>query len=87
MGCARRVAGQWCLPMDLANKLFIVTGANTGIGKVTATELARGGATVLLACRNAAKTAPGIPLIRGKELGREGEWVNEGGPHTGGHSQ
>jgi retinol dehydrogenase 12 len=41
---------------DLANKLFIVTGANTGIGKVTATELARQGAEVVLACRSQDKT-------------------------------
>ena len=41
---------------DLANKLFIVTGANTGIGKVTAKELARAGAHVLLACRSSSAT-------------------------------
>ncbi|HEX4422394.1 MAG TPA: SDR family oxidoreductase [Kofleriaceae bacterium] len=49
---------------DLANQLFIVTGANTGIGKVTATELARANARVLLACRSEAKTAAVLDDIR-----------------------
>ena len=41
---------------DLAGKTFIVTGANTGIGRVTAKELARAGAHVILACRSKDKT-------------------------------
>lgn len=49
---------------DLANKTFIVTGANTGIGKVTAKELARRGAHVLLACRSKDKTAPVLEEIQ-----------------------
>lgn len=36
-------------------KTCIVTGATSGIGKVTALELARGGAIVVLICRNKAK--------------------------------
>ena len=43
---------------DLANKTFVITGANTGIGKITARELARRGAHVILACRSADKTQP-----------------------------
>ena len=49
---------------ELANKTFIVTGANTGIGKVTAKELARQGAHVILACRNQAKTEDVIAEIK-----------------------
>ena len=45
---------------DLADKTFIITGANTGIGKITAAELARRGAHVILACRSKAKTEPVI---------------------------
>jgi retinol dehydrogenase 12 len=48
---------------DLANRTFIVTGANTGIGKVTAKELARAGAHVILACRSKDKTAAVIDEI------------------------
>ncbi len=36
-------------------KVCIVTGSNTGIGKETARALAQRGATVILACRDAAK--------------------------------
>jgi NAD(P)-dependent dehydrogenase (short-subunit alcohol dehydrogenase family) len=41
--------------MDLRGKTAVVTGGNSGIGFVTARELARGGARVTLACRNVGK--------------------------------
>ena len=40
--------------MDLRGKNVVVTGGNSGMGFVTARELARGGARVTLACRNVA---------------------------------
>ena len=43
---------------DLENKTFIVTGASSGIGKITARELAKRGAHVILACRSATKAQP-----------------------------
>jgi retinol dehydrogenase 12 len=49
---------------DLANQTFLITGANTGIGKVTAKELARAGAHVILACRSRDKTDPVIEEIK-----------------------
>jgi NAD(P)-dependent dehydrogenase (short-subunit alcohol dehydrogenase family) len=49
---------------DLANKLFIITGANSGIGKVTAQELARAGASLILACRSQDKTDQVIEKIK-----------------------
>ena len=58
---------------DLANKTFIVTGASTGIGKITAKELARAGAHVLLACRSKAKTDAVIEEIK-RETSNANAW-------------
>lgn len=49
---------------DLASKLFIVTGANSGIGRVTAATLASRGAEVILACRSREKTEPVLAEIK-----------------------
>ncbi len=50
---------------SIAGRTFVVTGANTGIGRVTAIELAWRGGEVVLACRSEEKTAPVIDEIRG----------------------
>lgn len=50
-------------PQDLAGRTFIVTGANTGIGRVTAIELARRGGAVTLACRSEERTRPVLDEI------------------------
>jgi len=49
---------------DSSDRTVIVTGANTGIGRVTAEELAKRGAHVWLACRSAEKTQPVLDAIR-----------------------
>ena len=55
---------------------FIVTGANTGIGKITATELARAGHHVILACRSQDKTEPVLADIRREVPGANVEYVH-----------
>jgi retinol dehydrogenase 12 len=49
---------------ELQSKVFVITGANTGIGAVTATHLAKRGAHVILACRSKDKTEPVIAEIK-----------------------
>ena len=43
------------MPGNMSEKVCLVTGANSGIGKVTARELARMGATVVMVCRDRGK--------------------------------
>src|SRR5580658_2336312 len=49
---------------DLEGVFIVVTGANTGIGRVTAVALARRGASLVLACRSEEKTRPVLAEIR-----------------------
>ena len=48
---------------DLDGKICLITGASSGIGRVTAQELAARGATVWLACRDRGKTEPVLDAI------------------------
>ena len=52
--------------INLKGKVVIVTGANTGIGEVTARELAGMGAKVYLACRSKEKAEPVVTNIRSR---------------------
>jgi len=51
-------------PVNMSGKTCVVTGANSGIGKETALELARVGTRVLLVCRNVQKGESALEEIR-----------------------
>ena len=52
------------MPADLANRVVVITGANIGIGRAVATELARGGARLRLLCRSLPKAEPVVEELR-----------------------
>ncbi len=58
---------------DQTGRLAVVTGANSGLGAVTARELARAGATVIIACRNTEKGEQVATDIRQRASGSEVE--------------
>ena len=62
-------------PTAPATRVALVTGANTGIGRVTARELARRGLHVFLACRSKESTQPVLDEIREAQPGPSAEWL------------
>ncbi len=60
---------------DLKNKVAIVTGANSGLGYHTASELARHGAQVVLACRGREKTEAAMNRIKAAAPGAKLEFM------------
>ncbi|WP_321822614.1 MULTISPECIES: SDR family oxidoreductase [unclassified Burkholderia] len=54
------------LRLDLSGKLYIVTGANSGIGWETSRQLAAQGATVVMACRRIYEGEGAAAAIRAK---------------------
>ena len=49
---------------NLTDKTIIITGANSGIGKAAAIQLAQLGATVIMACRSAERGAKALDEVR-----------------------
>jgi NAD(P)-dependent dehydrogenase (short-subunit alcohol dehydrogenase family) len=58
---------------DLTGKVVVITGGNSGLGKETAVELARMGAHVVIAARNATKAAAAVKEV--KERANAGDRV------------
>jgi NAD(P)-dependent dehydrogenase (short-subunit alcohol dehydrogenase family) len=64
-----------CDPSSPAARVALITGANTGIGRVTALELARHGFHVFLACRSLERTQPVLDEIRSENPAAVAEWI------------
>lgn len=62
-------------PQPLAGRVALVTGANTGIGRVTVQALAKQGVHVFIACRSAERAQPVIDQIRGHPGGGKLEFL------------
>ena len=56
--------GQCRSTRRLDGKVAVITGANTGIGKITAADLSRRGARVIMLCRSLERAEPAAADIR-----------------------
>lgn len=54
----------------MKNKVIVITGANSGIGKATSIELAKLEATVVMACRNIERGKEALIEVREKSASK-----------------
>ncbi len=52
--------------IDIRGKIVVITGSNSGIGKVAALEMAKRGAFVVMACRDIPKAEKVVQEIKNK---------------------
>ncbi len=65
------------LPLEnLQGRTFLITGANSGIGRALAELLAAGGGRVTLAARSAERTAPVLEGIRARHPGADARFLH-----------
>ncbi len=62
-------------PLPLQGKVALITGANTGIGRVTARQLASLGARVIIASRSAERTTAALDEIRAAHPQAQVQWL------------
>jgi len=65
---------------SFADKVVLVTGGTSGIGKATAIEFARAGAKVVLSCRREKEGAQAVAEI--KKLGSDAAFVRTDCPEA-----
>jgi retinol dehydrogenase 12 len=62
--------------MDLRDRTFFVTGANSGIGRALAEALAARGATLVLATRSEKRTRPVLDALQSRYPAARAHWVS-----------
>jgi retinol dehydrogenase 12 len=64
------------IPVDASGRTFLVTGANSGIGRAMVEALAAGGGRVVLAGRSEARTRPVLDGIRARDAAAAAEFLH-----------
>lgn len=72
---AKTTADEVLADKNLAGKVAIVTGANTGIGYETARSLSKAGARVIFACRNATTGEAAVARTRAQHPDCQAEFI------------
>ena len=71
LGHRHRSLDNWKGEEDVTGKIVVITGANGGLGKATAFQLARRGAVIIMACRDVHKGLVAAREIQSKVPGSQ----------------